>query len=345
MVRSPKIMLESQPDMITEIQTNFYRITLPMPYRLRHVHAYALVQDGDIILFDTGMNMPGAYEKIEEDLKSIGLSAQSIKDIFITHSHTDHCSMAGLLQNRTKAKIHLSADADNVYQHFHQAEVLIDAARVFYARHGMSAAEVGAMVEEIDDIRSFFIPFTADDHLEQNEIREFGDWKFEVIFTPGHAAGHVCFFFRKEGILLAGDHILPYISPSLSPNIFDEIFQPLKSYLDSLRIVENLPVTTIYPGHGNSFTNISERAGEIRTSHELRKQVILQSLNSLPKTSYDICAEVSKAAASRWDNWEKLMALNETYVYLQELKREGVVKEEMNNAVLGYTLCQKHIVD
>ena len=322
--------------MITEIQDHFYRITLPMPYRLRHVHAYALVQNGDIILFDTGMNMPGAYEKIEEDFKSIGLSAQSIKDIFITHSHTDHCSMAGLLQDRTHAKIHISAIADNVYQHFHHAEVLIKAARLFYAKQGMSPQEVDAMVEEIDDIRSFFIPFTADDHLEQNEIREFSDWKFEVIFTPGHAAGHVCFFFRKEGILLAGDHVLPYISPSLSPNIFDEIFQPLKSYLDSLQIVENLPVTTVYPGHGNSFTNIIERAGEIRTSHELRKQAILQCLNSRPKTTYAISAEVSKAAASRWDNWEKLMALNETYVYLQELKREGAIQETMEGNILMY---------
>jgi hypothetical protein len=66
----PEIILESQPGMITEIQTNFYRITLPMPYRLRHVHAYALVQGSDVALFDTGMNMPGSYEKIEEDLKS-----------------------------------------------------------------------------------------------------------------------------------------------------------------------------------------------------------------------------------------------------------------------------------
>ena len=50
--------------MITEIQTNFYRITLPMPYRLRHAHTYALVQGADIALFDTCINMPGAYEKL-----------------------------------------------------------------------------------------------------------------------------------------------------------------------------------------------------------------------------------------------------------------------------------------
>jgi len=322
--------------MITEIQNNFYRITLPMPYRLRHVHAYALVQGSEVVLFDTGMNMPGSYELLESDLISIGASTQSIRDVFITHSHTDHCSMAGLLQKRTPAKIHLSAIADDFYQHFHQAEVLIDAAKLFYARHGMSPAEVDALVEEIDEIRNIIVPFTADDHLEQNEIREFGDWKFEVIFTPGHAAGHVCFFFREQGFLLAGDHVLPYIAPSLSPNIFDEMFQPLKSYLDSLQLVENLPVTTVYPGHGNSFTNISERAAEIRTFYELRKQAVLQSLNTQPKTTYAICAEISGVAASRWDDWEKFMALNETYVYLQELKREDVIKETMKGNVLVY---------
>ena len=322
--------------MITEIQTNFYRITLPMPYRLRHVHAYALVQGSEVVLFDTGMNMPGSYELLESDLISIGASTQSIRDVFITHSHTDHCSMAGLLQKRTPAKIHLSAIADDFYQHFQQAEVLIDAAKLFYTRHGMSPAEVDALVEEIDEIRNIIIPFTADDHLEQNEIREFGDWKFEVIFTPGHAAGHVCFFFREQGFLLAGDHVLPYIAPSLSPNIFDEMFQPLKSYLDSLQLVENLPVTTVYPGHGNSFTDISERAAEIRTFYELRKQAVLQSLNTQPKTTYAICAEISGVAASRWDDWEKFMALNETYVYLQELKREDVIKETMKGNVLVY---------
>ena len=323
--------------MITEIQSDFYRISLPMPYRLRHVHVYVLVQGNDVALFDAGMNMPGSYELLETDLKSIGATTESIRDVFITHSHTDHCSMAGLLQNRTNAKIHISAAAENVYQHFQKADVLIAEARLFYARHGMSPQEVDAMVEEIDDIRSIIVPFTADDYLEQNEIRKFGNYEFEVIFTPGHAAGHVCFFFRNEGLLLAGDHVLPYIAPSLSPNIFDDIFQPLKSYLESLQAVEQLQITTIHPGHGNSFTNISERAGEIRAHHELRKQVVFQSLNTQPKTAQAISAEISGAAALRWDNWLKLMALNETYVYLQELRREGAIKEKMDGNVLVYT--------
>jgi len=97
--------------MISEIQTNFYRITLRMPYRLKHVHAYLLAQDKELALFDTGLNMPGAYETLEKDLASLNFSINNIRHIFLTHVHTDHCSMAGLLQKKTGAKIYLSAAA------------------------------------------------------------------------------------------------------------------------------------------------------------------------------------------------------------------------------------------
>ena len=90
--------------MINEIQTNFYRITLRMPYRLKHVHAYLLAQDKELALFDTGLNMPGAYETLEKDLASLNFSINNIRHIFLTHVHTDHCSMAGLLQKKQVRK-------------------------------------------------------------------------------------------------------------------------------------------------------------------------------------------------------------------------------------------------
>ena len=323
--------------MITEISENLYRITLPMPYRLRHVHAYGLVAGEDVALFDTGMNMPGAYEKLEADLQSIGRSIESICDIYITHVHTDHCGLAGIIQKRTQARIHLSDVAHQVHSHFQQADYLIAQARLFYARHGMSPSEVEAIVEEIEDIRTRIPQFAANTFLQENQIVKFGKREFEVIFTPGHAAGHVCFFFRDEGLLLAGDHILPYIAPSLSPNIYDEIFQPLKSYLESLDVIERLPITSIHPGHGNSITGIDERIEEIRMHHLMKKQALLKSVDATPKTTYAVCGEMLGAAAAKWDEWEKFMALNETYVYLQELKRDGAIQENMVDGVLFYT--------
>jgi len=323
--------------MITEISENFYRITLPMPFRLRHVHAYALVDGKNVALFDTGMHMPGAYERLEADLQSIGHSVESITDIYLTHVHTDHCGMTGTIQEKSKARLHLSEVASKVHEHFHQGDYLIAQARLFYAKHGMSARDVEAIVEEIEDMKSRIPRFDVTTFLQENEIRRYGNHSFEIIFTPGHAAGHVCFFFRDEGLLLAGDHVLPYIAPSLSPNIYDEVFQPLKSYLESLTVIEKLPIATIYPGHGNSLTGIDERIREIRTHHALKREMLLKNLSPEPKTTYTICGEMLGEAAANWDDWEKFMALNETYVYLQELKRDGAIQENTRDGVLFYT--------
>jgi glyoxylase-like metal-dependent hydrolase (beta-lactamase superfamily II) len=320
--------------MITEIQPNFYRITLGMPYRLRHVHAYLLANDKELALFDTGLNMPGSYEKMEKDLASIGFSINDIRHIFLTHVHTDHCSMAGLLQKKTNAKIYLSAAAFAEYQHFRQADSAVRQARQFYSRQGMSSHGIDTVIEEYEDMRCIITEFKANDYLQNKEVREFGDWKFEVIFTPGHAAGHVCFFFKKEEFLLAGDHILPYIASSLSPNIFDDNFRPLQIYLDSLQIIEQLPLTTIHPGHGNSFNGVSERLSEICAHHEQRKQLIFGFVNEIPKTTYALANEIF---GNDMPDFEKFMALNETHVYLKELKFEGAIKEDMTGNVLIYT--------
>ena len=51
--------------MIKEIIRNLYMITLPMPFRLKHVHVYALVHDGKVTLFDTGLDTPETFSVLE----------------------------------------------------------------------------------------------------------------------------------------------------------------------------------------------------------------------------------------------------------------------------------------
>jgi glyoxylase-like metal-dependent hydrolase (beta-lactamase superfamily II) len=320
--------------MISEIQKNFYRITLRMPYRLKHVNAYLFAHGKELALFDTGLNMPGSYETLEKDITSAGFSINDIKHIYLTHVHTDHCSMAGLLQKNSGAKIYLSQAAFEEYQHFRKTDPAVKQLRKFYARQGMSSGLIDLVIEEYEDIRGIIAEFNTDNFLLNNESREFGDWKFEVIFTPGHAAGHVCFFFREKAFLLAGDHILPYIAPILSPDIFDDHFRPLATYLESLSAVEKLPVSTVCPGHGNSFVDFHERLADIREHHQKRKIAILDYLNAQPKTTFEISDEMISATLSDFD---KFLALNETLAYLKELKAEGTIKEDMAGNVLVYT--------
>ena len=320
--------------MISEIEKDFYRITLRMPYRLRHVNAYLLVHGNELALFDTGLHTPVAYETLAKDLAEAGLDINHIKHVFLTHTHTDHCSMAGLLQKNTGAKIYLSKAAFEEYQHFSEKSSAIKQLREYYSRQGMSSSLIDLIIEEYEDMCGIITEFNADIILQNNECREFGNWKFEVIFSPGHAAGHICFFFREKCFLLAGDHILPFIAPILSPDIFNYNFRPLATYLDSLSVVEKLPIATIYPGHGNAFVDSLERIQEIRRHHEKRKGMILAHLSKEPKTPYYISSEIFGSAVHDFD---KFMALNETIAYLKELKADGAIKEDIVDNVLSYT--------
>jgi len=320
--------------MISKIEKDFYRITLRMPYRLRHVNAYLLACGQELALFDTGLNTPQAYETLKKDLAGEGFRVQDIKHIYLTHVHTDHCSMAGLLQNESGAKIRLSATAFQEYQHFRKTDPAVEQLKKFYARQGMSPHLIDLVVEEYEEIRGIITEFNADTFLQNNESCAFGPWKFQVIFTPGHAAGHVCFFFPENGFLLSGDHVLPYIAPILSPDIFHDDFRPLATYLDSLRAVEHLPIAAVYPGHGNAFVDFQERLKDIREHHQKRKMAVLAHVSAKPKTTFEVSDEMASAALSDFD---KFLALNETLAYLKELKAEGDVKEDIMKDVPVYT--------
>jgi len=320
--------------MINEIEPNFYRITLRMPYRLRHVNAYLLVHDKELALFDTGLNTPKAYETLIKDLSGVGFGIKDIKRIYLTHVHTDHCSMAGLLQKASGAEIYLSKAAFEEYRHFRQTDPAVKQLKKFYARQGMPAHLTDLVIEEYEHIRSIITEFNTDNFLDNKATYEFGDWKFEVVFTPGHAAGHVCFFFPEKGFLLAGDHVLPYIAPILSPDIFDDDYRPLAAYLDSLSAIENLPVSSVYPGHGNSFVDFQERIEDIRNYHQKRKFAVLNCVIAQPKNACDISGEMTSPILSDFD---KFLTLNETLTYLKELKAENTIKEDAINNVSVYT--------
>lgn len=48
-------------------------------------------------------------------------------------------------------------------------------------------------------------PPPPDRHLKEGNIIEIGELKLEVLFTPGHAPGHVCFYLAKHNVVFDGD--------------------------------------------------------------------------------------------------------------------------------------------
>ncbi|NPU85361.1 MAG: MBL fold metallo-hydrolase [Syntrophaceae bacterium] len=316
-----------------EIADRFYRITLPMPFRLQHVHIYALLHEGRVTLFDTGMNSPEAFAKLERSLSDLGCSVRDVERIFISHHHTDHLGMAGRIRRESGAEI-LFSEASRLYiRENANQERLALVLRDFYAVHGLPEKALAIMSKLLVHFRNSQVPFDPESCPALQENHAVYGRPFRVYQTPGHTRGHVVFFFPEEGLLLSGDHVLPDITPNLSPDLFDRDFRVLRSFLASLREISTLPVQRIWPAHGEPFNDLQKRVAEILLHHEERKSLVLASVRKGRRQAVAVSADLFGPDLPDFDQF---LALNETYVHLVELVDEGLVAEDEEGDRLFY---------
>lgn len=83
-----------------------------------------------------------------------------------------------------------------------------------------------------------------------------GNLRFQVLHTPGHSPGHVCFYERDQGVIFDGDVLfcqgigradLPGGNPQQLIRSIREVLYPLPDE------------TVVYPGHGPATTIGKER--------------------------------------------------------------------------------------
>ena len=98
--------------------------------------------------------------------------------------------------------------------------------------------------------------------MNGGEIIDIGDRKIEVLHTPGHSPGHLCFWEQKRGYIFTGDLIyngtLFCFYPSTDPD----------KYLNSLEIIAALPAKKLFPGH---FSLDIEPIAAVRTREAFRE--------------------------------------------------------------------------
>ncbi len=92
------------------------------------------------------------------------------------------------------------------------------------------------------------LPIPPERLLNDGDMIPLGKLKLEVIHTPGHTPGSLC--FRYGRYLLAGDTIFPGgPGKTASPAAFSEIIKSITGKFFTLP-----EDTTIFPGHGDSTT-------------------------------------------------------------------------------------------
>ena len=108
----------------------------------------------------------------------------------------------------------------------------------------------------------------------------------KVIYTPGHAANHLCLVLLEDGILFSGDHIL-----NGSTTVVDPPDGNMNAYLDSLDRLSDAcdehQIEFIAPAHGYVLGN-AKAAIEHLKAHRLRREAkIIGAMQAQPDGSMD----------------------------------------------------------
>ena len=72
---------------------------------------------------------------------------------------------------------------------------------------------------------------------------DLGGRKIQVLHTPGHAPGHMCFWEHERGSLYTGDLVYKKTLAAYFPTTDPE------EYLRSLEKIAELPVKRVFPAH------------------------------------------------------------------------------------------------
>jgi glyoxylase-like metal-dependent hydrolase (beta-lactamase superfamily II) len=206
-------MLEIVAVPVTPLEQNCYLVYRP--------------KTQDTVVIDPG----GDVARIIEALSSRSLVC---RQIWLTHSHFDHCGGVAALKNTTGAAlIAHSADAE------FRAQVT-EICRMF----GVAPGDMQACPE-------------PDHPVCGGETLILGDCEFKALYTPGHARSHLCFSCENAGIVFTGDLLFAgSVGRTDLPGGSHKLL--MKSIKDE--ILTLAPGTRIFPGHGPSSTVASEMA-------------------------------------------------------------------------------------
>ena len=293
-------------------------MTLPLPTGPRHVHCYVLDGDEGRLLVDSGLGLPG-----DEDAWD-GLQVDSI---VLTHMHPDHVGGAQSAADATRAPVHpLALDYDQCVRVWGSAD-WPERMAGWFRSHGVPAPVADELIEQGHAFAPF-IRFARDPQLLY-ESSDVGGWN--VVDLPGHADGHLGFL--RDGVLIAGDHLLADISPAvgLYP---DSRPDPLGDYLASLERTIELAPRIAYPGHGEPIEDPAARAHELIDHHRTRLAETRAALTREPQSGYAVSLSVFGTALPPT---QRRFAAAETLSHLEYLVRRGETLRTRADGTVSYT--------
>jgi glyoxylase-like metal-dependent hydrolase (beta-lactamase superfamily II) len=198
-------------------------------------------------------------------------------------------------------------------------------------------AEVQALVgRETRGVNRFAQPVHVDGTLEEGDRLHLAGRDWQVLHTPGHAAGLICLYDPYTRTLLSSDHLLADISsnPVVEPPPpgHQERLRSLALYRDSLQRVAAMEIAQALPSHGPVIHDVASLVRRRLAFHDHRMATILGVLHSGASTTWDVVQTLFPDRSPL----DTFLAVSEVIGHLDLLEMNGIIQGETVNGARNW---------
>jgi glyoxylase-like metal-dependent hydrolase (beta-lactamase superfamily II) len=327
---------------------HLHAIELPTPFPVGPVTVYVASAPADgpsegLTLIDTGPSTDETRTALESALDHLGHSLSDLDRIVITHAHADHFGLAADLVAASGAQVlthpwNFSALGDYRADRDHRVAFYADMLRQAAVPEEIMRA-VGRATRGVD---RYARPVKVDRTLDEGDTLRLAGRDWQVLHTPGHAAGLICLYEPASRTLLSSDHLLADISsnPVVEPPPpgHTQRLRSLALYTNSLQRVAAMEIEQALPSHGPVIHDVTGLVRQRLAFHQRRVARVLDALHGGARTTWAVAHTLFPDLSPL----DVFLAVSETIGHLDLLEMEGRIVGEEENGVILWRLYPQH---
>lgn len=320
-------------DGLNEVAANVFELRLPIPFEDGLVNVFLFLDGDEADLLDCGMNADESVELIRDALRHLG--ARHLRKLVVTHIHPDHYGAAGTLAGDGRADLYIHRlEVPLVNPRYVELDQLVAEVHRYLLVNGVPAGEAEVLSNSQRALSQVVKTAEPAVQLDGAEVIAMGEHRMRVEWTPGHSPGHICLYEAEAGLLFAGDHMLPELSPNigLHPQSTPD---PLHEYLEGLRRLAAYKPRRVFPAHGRPFSDATVRVEALTRHHRRRLDQVMEIVGPDRRSAWDVALEMW---GPRSNLYEKRLALQEGLAHLQALAVDGRLIKSVTSSSVRWSI-------
>lgn len=310
-----------------EVAPGVLWMRLPLPMKLDHVNVYALDDGQSWTVIDTGFASKLSRE-VWTGLLAGPMGGKPVGRVIVTHHHPDHVGLAGWFQSEHGTELITTRTAwlFSRMLMLDKQDALPEETLAFYRSGGMDP--------EILEQRRTDKPFNFADvvapmplgytRIKQGDTIRMGGRDWDVHIGNGHSPEHATFWSRDDNLVIAGDQILPSISPNIGVYATEPMADPVSDWIEACERLSTLARADhlVLGGHKLPFTGLPFRMRQLIDNHHGALARLMDALDT-PKTAVECFMPIFKRKIGEG---EYGLALVEAIAHVSHLHQAGEVE-------------------